>query len=67
MAVILPRTPPDGGVVFENRLTGDIRKTELAKNGLEMNVSCTVFPGEADSAEDLYSRAEANARASAVV
>lgn len=62
VVVVLPRTPREGGVVFEGRLANEIPKTNLADNGVVFRVGCASFPDDADSAESLYSRAEANLR-----
>ncbi len=62
MVVILPRTPRDGGAVFESRLAEELPKTELADEGIVFRVGYASFPDDADSAASLYSRAEANLR-----
>lgn len=59
IVIILPRTPGEGGKVFQERLADGLRKSDIAKEGVSVAVASSAFPDDADSAESLYSHAEA--------
>jgi hypothetical protein len=66
VVVILPRTAGEGGAVFGERVAAELAKANLAKERFSVGVGSSIFPDDGDSAESLYSRAEAALRESAL-
>ncbi len=57
VAVILPRTPREGGVAFANRFAEEMARTVSPDSKLLLNVVAAQYPEEGRSPEDLYSAA----------
>jgi hypothetical protein len=65
VAVVLPRTPRDGGLAFESRLLEEMRKTSLGDEGA-LRVAFVLYPDDGRSAEELYDLASEQIREHAV-
>lgn len=66
IAIVLPRTTGEGGSVFQERLAQALRESNVVKGKCSVGLGSALFPDDGDTAESLYSRAEAALEVSAL-